>query len=110
MKCEMYSGMRKLRRFVLTEIMYWLYARTGRSTCKDSGADGRRYLAIIGWFPIPLYIISGLADLHGSIWIFPLFKLDARVESELSLRLYGKTIEFDNAGYFILVRHEHCDS
>ena len=60
MKCEMYSGMRKLRRFVLTEIMYWLYARTGRSTCKDSGADGRRYLAIIGWFPIPLYIISAL--------------------------------------------------
>ena len=36
--------------------------------------------------------------------------LDARVESELSLRLHGKTIEFDNAGYFILVRHEHCDS
>ena len=25
MKCEMYSGMRKLRRFVLTEILYWLY-------------------------------------------------------------------------------------
>ena len=43
----------------------------------------------------------------GSIWIFLL--LDARVESELSLRLYGKTIEFDNAGYFILVHHEHCD-
>ena len=41
----------------------------------------------------------------GSIWI-----LDARVESDLSLRLYGKTIEFDNAGYIILVRHEHCDS
>ena len=49
-------------------------------------------------------------DTHsfGSIWIFPL--LDARMESELSLRLHGKTIEFDNAGYFILVRHEHCDS
>ena len=44
----------------------------------------------------------------GSIGIFPL--LDARVESELSLRLYGKTIEFDNAGYIILVRHEHYDS
>ena len=41
---------------------------------------------------------------HGS------FHFYARVESELSLRLHGKTIEFDNAGYFILVRHEHCDS
>ena len=52
-------------------------------------------------------------DMHsfgisGSIWIFPL--LDARIESELSLRLHGKTIEFDNAGYFIPVRHEHSDS
>ena len=52
-------------------------------------------------------------DMHsfgrsGSIWIFPLF--DARVELELSLRLHGETIEFDNAGYFIPVRHEHCDS
>ena len=34
----------------------------------------------------------------------------ARMESEFSLRLQGKTIEFDNAGYFIPVRHEHCDS
>ena len=59
---------------------------------------------------VPRLTYARLADLHGSIWIFPLFKLDARVESELSLRLYGKTIEFDNAGYFILVRHEHCDS
>ena len=48
-------------------------------------------------------------DMHsfgrsGSIWIIPL--LDARVESELSLRLHGKTIEFDNTGYFIQVCHE----
>ena len=34
----------------------------------------------------------------GSIWILPL--LDARMESELSLRLHDKTIEFDNTGYF----------
>ena len=40
--------------------------------------------------------------------IFPL--LDARAESELFLRLLGKTFEFDNAGFFILVRHKHCDS
>ena len=33
-----------------------------------------------------------------SIWIFQL--LDARMESELPLRLHGKTIEFDNAGFF----------
>ena len=32
------------------------------------------------------------------------------MESELSLSLHGKTIEFDNAGYFIPVRHEDCDS
>ena len=49
-------------------------------------------------------------DMHsfgrsGRTWIFPL--LDARVESELSL---GLPIEFDNAVYFILVSHEHCDS
>ena len=37
-----------------------------------------------------------------------LFEVKIRVESELSLRLYVQ-IEFDNAGYFILVRHEHCD-
>ena len=49
-----------------------------------------------------------LADLQSSIWIFPL--LDPRMESELSLRLHAKTIEFDNAGYFIPVRHDHCDS
>ena len=37
--------------------------------------------------------------------LFPL--LNAReLESELSLRLHGKTIEFDSAGYIILVRHE----
>ena len=60
-KCEMYSGMRKLRRFVLTLL------RTGRSTCKDSGADGRRYLAIIGSFPIPLYIIFVLSLLKASL-------------------------------------------
>ena len=52
-------------------------------------------------------------DMHsfgrsGSIWIFQL--LDARMKSELSLRLHVKTIEFDNAGYFTPVRHEHCDS
>ena len=69
-KCDMYSGMRKLRRFVLTEIMYWLYARTGRSTCKDSGADGRRYLAIIGSFPIPLYIISGYVSKYPCSYMY----------------------------------------
>ena len=52
-------------------------------------------------------------DMHsfgrsGSIRIFQL--LDARTESELSLRLHGKTIEFDNAGYIIPVRYKHCDS
>ena len=47
--------------------------------------------------------IGSALDMHsfgisGSIWIFPL--LDAPMESELTLRLCGKTIEFDNAGYF----------
>ena len=53
---------------------------------------------------------STALDMHsfGSIGIFPL--LDARMESDVSLRLHGKPIEFDNAGYFIPVRHEHCDS
>ena len=47
-----------------------------------------------------------LADLEAS----GSFHFDARMELELSMRLHGKTIEFDNAGYLIPVRHEHYDS
>ena len=66
-----------------------------------------RNVPLGGRFVIPFGTALDIRT-FGSIWIFPL--LDARVESELSLRLHGKTIEFDNAVYILLVRHEHCDS
>ena len=64
-----------------------------------------RSVPLGGSFVVPF---DTALDIRRSGITFPL--LGARVESELSLRLHGKTIEFDSAGYFILVRHEHCDS
>ena len=73
-----------------------------RSNCRNVPLGGR----FVGRF-------GTMLDMHsfgrsGSIWIFQL--LDAQMEPELSLRLHSKTIEFDINGYFIPVRHEHCDS
>ena len=61
-----------------------------------------------GRFVVPFGTALDIRTFGRSGSIFPL--LDARVESELSLILHGKTIKFDNAGYFILVRHENCNS
>ena len=67
-----------------------------------------RNVPLGGRFVVPFGAALDIRTFGRSGSLFPL--LDARVESELSLRLHGKTIEFDNAGYIILVHHEHCDS
>ena len=67
-----------------------------------------RNVPLGGRFVVPFGTALDIHMFGRSGSTFPL--LDARVESELFLRLHGKTIEFDNGGNFILVRHEHCDS
>ena len=68
-----------------------------------------RNVPLGGRFVVPFGTALDIRTFGRSGSLFPL--LNAReLESELSLRLHGKTIEFDNAGYIILVRHEHCDS
>ena len=68
-----------------------------------------RNVPLGGRFVVPFGTVLDIRTFGRCGSLFPL--LNAReLESELSLRLHGKTIEFDNAGYIILVRHEHCDS
>ena len=68
-----------------------------------------RNVPLGGRFVVPFGTALDIRTFGRSGNLFPL--LNAReLESELSLRLHGKTIEFDNAGYIMLVRHDHCDS
>ena len=64
-----------------------------------------RNVPLGGRFVVPFGTALDIRTFGRSGSLFPL--LNAReLESELSLRLHGKTIEFDSAGYIILVRHE----